>query len=1131
MRRSLIHYWRINLAVAMAAAVATAVLTGALLVGDSVRGSLRDLTLDRLGQIDYAMTPGRFFRQDLAASLGQGAQLEKSVPAILLSANATHATTKARASKLNLMGIDWGFIDFFEPDSGKEWEQSLSKSSGQLFHPMAINEALQRELGAKIGDQLLLSFEQPSGIPRGSFLGRRDVSDLVKTTRFSLTRIIPDRGIGRFGLRSDQHLPLNVYVSLAVLQKALEQDEKVNALFVSLKTASQAELVAQSLRSALRKNLQLQDLGIALHQREKCISVESAEILLNPAIADAVQAVANKFKTVTQPILTYLANTMQVDDRIVPYSTVSALETPAREPFNLLKLNDGSRAPALAENEILLNEWAARDLGAQIGDHLKMSYYLVGAREQLMTQTADFRVAGVVALEGLGADPTLTPEFPGIHDAENMQAWDPPFPVDLNLIRPKDEAYWDQYRATPKAFVSLATGQRLWSTRFGNLTSIRLGVTKGSNSAKLSAKVQAGLLDRINPEQMGFVFQPVKAQGLAAAKGATDFGMLFFGFSLFLILSAALLVGMLFRLGVEQRASEIGTLLAVGYPLRAVRRRLLSEGGLLSAIGCFTGLGGAVAYAGILMRGLRTWWAEAIGSPFLFLHISATSLIIGYVAALVVTLLFIWWTVRRLGKVPALALLHGITTSEISARPRLSRIVAFAASTLAGVLIVVAIFSGAASSAGLFFGIGAFLLIAGLAFLSLWFRKLHHRHRLRFGFAAIIHMAACNGSRNPGHSMFSAALVGCACFVIVAVAANRRDPGKGALAKNSGAGGFALLAESDIPLHHDLNTEEGRMELGFSDADADIMEAARIFPLRMLPGDDASCLNLYQPQKPRLLGATQEQIERGGFQFQTIVSERPEVSENTWHLLEKEIAPGVIPAFGDYNSVLWILHLGLGKDLVLENELGEQIKLRFVGLLQSSIFQSEVLISEANLLKHFPSVSGYAHFLIETPFDRADHIGQTLEHALRDYGFDVTTTRGKLESYQAVENTYLSVFQTLGGLGLLLGTLGLGIVLIRNVIERRRELAVLQAFGFRSSTLATTLLAENGFLMLAGMLIGSVSALLAVIPHLTGGNAQIPWLSLGLTLLAVLFVGLVVSALSTLVALRTPLLPALKADG
>ena len=135
-----------------------------------------------------------------------------------------------------------------------------------------------------------------------------------------------------------------------------------------------------------------------------------------------------------------------------------------------------------------------------------------------------------------------------------------------------------------------------------------------------------------------------------------------------------------------------------------------------------------------------------------------------------------------------------------------------------------------------------------------------------------------------------------------------------------------------------------------------------------------------------------------------------------WELLEDKLEPGVIPAIGDYNSAQWILHLGLGDELSIQSESGAQLKLRLVGFLQRSIFQSELLISEANFKKHFPSQSGYAYFLIQTPptsnpaalSESAENIGHTLERALADYGLDVTSTTEKLASYRAVENTYLS---------------------------------------------------------------------------------------------------------------------------
>jgi hypothetical protein len=530
-------------------------------------------------------------------------------------------------------------------------------------------------------------------------------------------------------------------------------------------------------------------------------------------------------------------------------------------------------------------------------------------------------------------------------------------------------------------------------------------------------------------------------------------------------------------------------------------------------------------------------------APPLFFHINVGSLVIGYAIGMGVVLFSIGWSIRQFAKVPTPALLAGGRdatgrfSTDKKASSRLMQILAFAASGIAGALIIFALLSHTLSSAGLFFGSGALLLIAGLAFLSLWFQRGHRKHRHSEGFAMIARMGVRNSARHPGRSMLNIALIGCACFVIVAVGANRRvDESQGAMNHPPpGAGGFSLVAESDIPLYHDLNSEAGRFELGFSESASEIMKGTEVVPFRLLPGDDASCLNLYRPQTPRILGVPAGQLAPGGFQFQgTTTTSRNAPTEdkgNPWHLLEGEIEPGVIPAIGDYNSVLWILHLGLGKDLSIQDGLGQELKLRLVGLLQSSLFQSELLISEANFIKHFPNQSGYSYFLIKTPGGVApEKIAQTLESTLSDYGFDTTLTAEKLANYQAVENTYLSTFQMLGGLGLLLGTLGLGIVLFRNVIERRGELATLRAFGFRRSTLVTMLLAENGFTLVIGMLIGSLSALVAVGPHLMSVSTQVPWFSLSITLIAVLFVGMIASAAAVSAVLRTPLLPALKAE-
>src|SRR5262249_17243357 len=196
-----------------------------------------------------------------------------------------------------------------------------------------------------------------------------------------------------------------------------------------------------------------------------------------------------------------------------------------------------------------------------------------------------------------------------------------------------------------------------------------------------------------------------------------------------------------------------------------------------------------------------------------------------------------------------------------------------------------------------------------------------------------------------------------------------------------------------------------------------------------------------------------------------------------------------------------------GGEVTVTDQEGRPVRLRIVGLLQDSVFQSELLLSDKNFQKLYPRIEGYRFFLVGGPLDRLGEVKKTLEKALADYGVVMTPSRERLETYLAVENTYLATFQALGGLGLLLGALGLAVVLLRGVWERRGELALLRALGFRRSVLGWLVLAENAYLLIAGVLIGTGAALLSVAPHLAGVS-EIQWISLAGLLFLVLLAGL-----------------------
>ena len=1082
MWRSFKYFWQIHLTVALCTAVATGVLAGALIVGDSVRGSLRSLTTERLGTIQHALLADHFFQPDLL-------NRQNTTPAILLNGTVVAPQTQTRASKVNIIGITEGFFAFWEGDP----VPNLNKAENQPFNAIVINEALQSELSVQVGDALLVNVPQVADIHPEFLFGERDASEAIQSIRLVVSDIIPTRNVGRFNLRAHQSLPFNAFIALPALQKALGQVDKVNVLFTAETTPISPDQLSLTLETL--------DLSIQVHENH--FDLQSQQYLLKSVLVENALTVATENSVLTLSTFTYLANTISANDNAVPYSTILALPTGTSE-FPV----------PLAENEIALSTWAADDLGVKVGDEITITYYSVGAGEEYITETASFLLKGILPIDGITADRDIIPKFPGIHDTADMSEWESPFPIDYTRIRSQDEAYWDEYGSTPKAFISLETGKRLWKNRFGDLTTLRMSTPQDSDVHTTRTLFQTEFLKRIQPEQIGFQFLPLQAEGLQAATGATDFGMLFGSLSGFIIIAVALLVGMIFRIGVEQRSREIGLLQAVGYPLAKVRRRFLLEGGTVAGIGSLLGCLLAIGYAQLMIFGLQTWWLPAIGTPFMELHVSPWSIVSGLLTALAVVMISIRLTVQHLGKASTTTLLAGETHfTEAILKPQTEKTKSSPGLTIAivlvGLILVFFLFFDAwlSGTVGIwiedpmidFFGLTLGIIGVGWTAFDKWLKSQKVPKRLNR-----VRFAIKNAARQPRRSSTCIQTVSLACCIIVAVGVNRHD----APPETE----YAFVAESALPLHHSLNTSDGRFELGFSEKDSELLTASEIIPFRVLPGEDVSCLNLYQPQKPQILGASDAMLEVLPWKRLRLVN----------------LEEGKVPAIGDDNSLRWILHHNPDEDFVIQDEYGKSLSLD-LETVTNSLFQSQLIISESNFTKYFPSQSGYRFFLIKTPPELREETGQILEKTLGDYGFDLTSASARLASYRSVENTYISTFQSLGGLGVLLGTLGLALVLFRNIIERRGELATLRAFGFRRQLLSRMLFLESCFLLTVGMLIGIVAALVAVLAS-QGHLPTFPWLSLTITLLFIFGFGIIANAVAVAVALRSPLLATLKSE-
>ena len=263
------------------------------------------------------------------------------------------------------------------------------------------------------------------------------------------------------------------------------------------------------------------------------------------------------------------------------------------------------------------------------------------------------------------------------------------------------------------------------------------------------------------------------------------------------------------------------------------------------------------------------------------------------------------------------------------------------------------------AQAGTFFGSGMFLLTAGLAGLAAWMGGSRHGTIGGHGAAAVARLGVRNAARHRLCSLLTAGLLASAAFLLVGVESFRRTAGADYLDKNSGSGGFPLLAESDLPVFLDLNRDKGRDELvaklevrltqpppgkppvqgkelqhQLDDARA-LLRSVTFASFRVRAGDDASCLNLYQPRRPRLLGVPDSLIREGGFTF--AATRQP--SDNPWQLLLEDNADGV-PVFGEKNTVEWMLGKSLGKTVGVPDWQGHTRDLRIDGLLNDSVFRA-----------------------------------------------------------------------------------------------------------------------------------------------------------------------------------------------
>lgn len=1065
---SLAHYRFAYLGVLAGAVLGATVLFGSLFAGDSVARSLREISAQRTGRATHLLTAGdRFFREALAAELAAQANV-RTAPLLMARGTAVHPTNRTAANQVQIVGVTDAF-----------WQ--LAPEPGSVAAP-AINATLARRLGAAVGDPLILRLQKPGILSGNAPIAGADTG--VQSVRLTLAAIVDDASFGRFGLEATQAAPATVFLPIATLQEALGQPARANLMLVGPPPVAgplgrarddppTGAPTKPELERALATTVQLADHGLALRWLEKAgvFELVSKRIFIDPALTAAIGGAVPE----AQPVVSYLVNEFRAGENATPYSIATAT-TRAAAPF--LPAN-------LARNDIVLNAWLAEDLRAQVGDEVRVKFFQAGAGGALVEQAAAFRVKAIVPLAELAADTAWMPDFPGISDAKRQGDWNSGLPLDMDRIREKDEAYWDDYRGAPKAFLSLAAARELWSTRWGDITALRIPFARG-REVELATTIRRAL----RPEMSQLLLRDFRASAEAAAKSSVDFGGLFLGMSFFLILAALGLVAMLFQFCLLQRNREDALLGAVGVSPRKLLRWRLAEGAAILVVAVAAGLPLAALYTRGILRFLERIWADqAAGATFVFATQPA-SIALGAATFLLLSLFAIWLAIRQLTR-RALSIRLAANAQEIT-RPGVRRSsLILAATALAIAAGAVAVSGRALPAQGAFYLAGFALLFAGLAVCRFSLASpadANPAARIDASYLGRLNLKA-----RRSRSLTVVGLIATAVFMVLSVASFRKHVGADWLERGSGTGGFTFWIETTAPLNPARDGRTG----GFEILEPHASVLGEIVALRTGAGDNVNCFNLNSTQQPKLLAVDAARLAaRGAFRLKAA----------TWDSLRAPRA-GALPALVDETTLLWALKRKIGDFLTYTDENGQPFTVQIVGTLADSVFQGHVLVDEALFLKKFPSSAGYSVFLLDArgaPPAELAALRTKLETSARDVGGRVEFTRDVLAAFHQVENTYIAIFNVLGSLGVVLGSLGLAIVVARNLRERRGELAVLTAIGIPAPVLARMVFAEHSRLVVWGIAIGGVSAAIAVWPSASTLPA-----APALALVATLLVGIV----------------------
>ena len=1007
-KSNLQFYKRYYALVALASLITVASIVGSLMVGDSVRMTLVKRVTDRLGKTESIIYSRTGYMDEAILQLPV---LQSGSHGVIMTDG--FVSDHGRLLPVTVWGID-------QLSSGITVEEGTSM----------INVPLSQEL-ERPDDDIVLRLANNGLVPAGSLFVTQNYTTSI---RLGCEGVIPASEGGNISLKNEQVLPLNVFVNRSELAELLGVEHKVNMIL------SERSISYEDINELWNNELA----GVHVKTVGSVREITTDRVFMQQ---DLVSKLSEQNKRPNR-LYSYLANSIRLNDISIPYSFVTALDRYGEYD--------------LADDEILLSDYAANRLHAKVGDKVCVSYFKMKGLKKLDTDSVSLKVAAVVPLQDLVNDGHLSADFPGLSDVERCTDWDSDLPIDMNLITDEDEQYWTDYRSTPKALISYQAVAKDWETVFGNATALRVDALEPD-------------LTGLDASMFGVQVVHPRETALSGAMNGVDFAGLFLALGFFIIVSALLLMYSPLSEMYAKRVGEINLLKSLGYPSRRITALLWREAFPIVLIASVAGVIFGLLYTAVFMYLLGNVWQGATQTVGLGVYVNMLTLCIGTLVSVALSLGLLRWTIGK-----AIAGKPTVVQNNTSKSKLFVWTIILGILTLLILLVNVFVYQ----SVILFVMTGcvwiALATVAGYYVLVARGDTPLAGERKQLGWSSLyaVHKQAV--------ASFLPLVLG--VFIVFSVGLNRRSVADSSQLAQ-GTGGYALWMESSVPVYYDINTPEGKKQLSLTELPSD----AHFLQFLRYSADDASCLNLNKVSTPTVLGVDMEQFTQSfsvdyyeGYDFQRLMNET-----------------SAYPVLVDETVLTWGLMMSMGDTLYYTDAHDNVVKLLIAGTLPNTVLQGNVVMDKGLFAKIWPELTGSEVALVQCGETDAKQTAQLIGTALNEYGVRVTTTNERLKQFYQVTDTYLTIFLTLGGIGLLLGILSFLIVIRKNLTARSSDIRMYAMIGYRAETISQLLFKENVMVPVYAIIVGVLGALLSIGTGFANVSVSIWLLSLFLMLLLI----------------------------